>query len=207
MATGYEEIDKLMSGQNSLLEQQKAEQNKIVDTGLEKAQNEVNRQKEEYDREAQKEGKALYADYRKQANPYGATAEQLASQGLNKSGYAETTQTRMYNEYQRNVTTLMTETRRLKAEADLQMTQAFLDADIQKAQNALAIYQQQAQLALQEYELKYSREQFEYQKERDRIADMQWEKQYQAGLQAQAQSQNNWEREYQLSLENARRRS
>ena len=155
MATGYEEIDNLMQEQNTLLEQQKAEQNKIVDTGLEKTQNEINRQKEEYDREATKQGKALYADYRKQSNPYGATAEQLASQGLNKSGYAETTQTRMYNEYQRNVTTLMTETKRLKAEADFQMNQAFLDADIQKAQNALAIYQQQAELAITNYNLRY----------------------------------------------------
>lgn len=200
MAVGYEEIDSLMQQQNTLLEQQKAEQEKIIDTGLQKAQNEMNRQKEEYDREATKQGKALYTDYRKQANPYGATAEQLASQGLNRSGYAETTQTRMYNEYQRNVTTLMTETTRLKAEADFQMNQAFLDADIQKAQNALAIYQQQAQLAITNYNLRY-------QKYRDDVADMQWEKSYQLQKQQAQQSQSNWEREYQLSLENARRRS
>jgi hypothetical protein len=207
MATGYEDIDALMQEQNTLLDQQRAEQNKIIDTGLQKTQNEVDRQKAEYEREAVKQGKALYTDYRKQSNPYGVTAEQLASQGLNKSGYAESSQVNLYNAYQKNVTTLMTETTRLKAEADLQMNQAFLDADMQKAQNALAIYQQQAQLALQKYEMKFSREQFEYQKERDRIADAQWERQYQAGLQAQAQSQNNWEREYQLSLQKARRSS
>lgn len=200
MATGYEEIDSLMEEQKGLLEQQKAEQNKIVDTGLEKTQNEINRQKEEYEREAQKQGKALYSDYRKQSNPYGATAEQLASQGLNKSGYAETTQSRMYNEYQRNVTTLMTETTRLKAEADFQMNQAFLDADIQKAQNALAIYQQQAQLAITNYNLRY-------QKYRDDVSDAQWEKSYQLQLQQAQQNQANWEREYQLSLENSRRSS
>ena len=197
MATGYEEIDNLMKEQNTLLEQQKAEQEKIVDTGLEKTQNEINRQKEEYDREATKQGKALYADYRKQANPYGATAEQLASQGLNKSGYAETTQARMYNEYQRNVTSLMTETKRLKAEADFQMNQAFLDADIQKAQNALAIYQQQAQLAITNYNLRY-------QKYRDDVADAQWEKSYQMQQQQAQQSQANWEKEYQLSLAKSR---
>jgi hypothetical protein len=200
MAVGYEEIDSLMQEQNTLLDQQKAEQEKIIDTGLQKTQNEVNKQKEEYDREATKQGKALYTDYRKQANPYGATAEQLASQGLNKSGYAETTQTRMYNEYQRNVTTLMTETTRLKAEADFQMNQAFLDADIQKAQNALANYQQKAQLAITNYNLRY-------QKHRDDVADMQWEKSYQLQKQQAQQSQSNWEREYQLSLEKSRRSS
>ena len=200
MAVGYEEIDNLMQEQNTLLDKQKAESDKMIETGLQKTQNEVNRQKEEYEREATKQGKALYTDYRKQANPYGATAEQLASQGLNKSGYAETTQTRLYNEYQRNVTTLMTETTRLKAEADFQMNQAFLDADIQKAQNALAIYQQQAQLAITNYNLRY-------QKYRDDVADAQWEKSYQLQKQQAQQSQANWEREYQLSLEKARRSS
>ena len=200
MAVGYEEIDNLMQEQNTLLDKQKAESDKMIETGLQKTQNEVNRQKEEYEREATKQGKALYTDYRKQANPYGATAEQLASQGLNKSGYAETTQTRLYNEYQRNVTSLMTETTRLKAEADFQMNQAFLDADIQKAQNALSIYQQQAELAITNYNLRY-------QKYRDDVADAQWEKSYQLQKQQAQQSQANWEREYQLSLEKARRSS
>ena len=200
MAVGYEEIDNLMQEQNTLLDKQKAESDKMIETGLQKTQNEVNRQKEEYEREATKQGKALYTDYRKQANPYGATAEQLASQGLNKSGYAETTQTRLYNEYQRNVTTLMTETTRLKAEADFQMNQAFLDADIQKAQNALSIYQQQAELAITNYNLRY-------QKYRDDVADAQWEKSYQLQKQQAQQSQANWEREYQLSLEKSRRYS
>ena len=194
----YEEIDNLMDKQNTLLEQQKIEQNKIIDTGLEKVQNEVNRQKEDYDREATKNAKALYSDYRKQSNPYGATAENLASQGLNKSGYAESSQVNLYNNYQKNVTTLITETNKLKADADFQMNQAFLDADIQKAQNALAIYQQQAQLALTEYNLRY-------QKYRDDVSDSQWERSYQLQQQQAQQSQANWEREYQLSL--ARRSS
>lgn len=198
MAGTYEDIDKLMEQQNQNLEQQQTVQSQIVDKGLEKVQNEVNKQKEDYEREATKQGKALYTDYQKQANPYSATAENLASQGLNKSGYAESSQVNLYNNYQKNVTTLMTETTRLKAEADFQMNQAFLDADIQKAQNALAIYQQQAQLALTEYNLRY-------QKYRDDVADAQWEKSYQLQQQQAQQSQANWEREYQLSL--ARRSS
>jgi uncharacterized membrane-anchored protein YhcB (DUF1043 family) len=103
MAGTYEDIDNLMNRQNSLLDQQKQEQNKIIDTGLEKTQNEVNRQKEEYEREATKTAKGLYTDYRKQSNPYGATAEQLASRGLNRSGYAESSQVNMYNSYQRSL--------------------------------------------------------------------------------------------------------
>lgn len=197
MATGdYSEIDTLMEKQNQNLEEQKNLQNQIVDTGLQKVQNEVNKQKEEYDKEATKTSSALYADYKKQSNPYGANAEQLASQGLNKSGYAESSQVNLYNNYQKNVTEVLNNTAKLKAEADFNMNQAYLDADIQKAQNALSLYQQQAELALTEYNLRY-------QKYRDDVSDEHWEKEYQLQVQQANQSQANWEKEYQLSLLNS----
>ena len=200
MEEGYEEIDRLFAEQNANLEQQQTLQNEIIDKGIQKVQNEGERQKAEYEREAEKTAKGLYTDYRKQANPYGATAETLASQGLNRSGYAESTQTQMFNSYQRNVTELVNTTRQLKADVDFQFSQALVDADIQKAQSALTLYQQKAQLALQEYDMKFNREQFNYQKERDRIQDEQWERQFQFQQQQANQSQANWEREYQLSL-------
>ena len=94
------------------------------------------------------------------------------------------------------------------------MNQAYLDADIQKAQNQLSTYKQQMELALTEYDLKVNREHFEYQKERDRVADEQWERTYQLQQQQMQmqqqqaqQSQANWEREYQLSLQKSRRSS
>lgn len=195
-----EAIDDLMAGQNQNLEQQKQVNNRIIDTGLQKTQNEVNRQKEEYDKEATKSAKALYTDYKKQSNPYSANAEQLASQGLNKSGYAESSQVNLYNSYQKNVTEIINNTAKLKADADFNMNQAYLDADIQKAQNEFAIYQQQAQLALTEYDLKYT-------VHRDKIADEQWERQFALQQQQANLSQSNWEKEYALSLENARRSS
>ncbi len=204
MATGYEDIDNLMNQQNQNLEQQKEINNQIINTGLQKTQNEIDKQKKEYDEEATKSAKALYSDYKKQSNPYGANAEQLASQGLNKSGYAESSQVNLYNSYQKNVTELITTANKLKADKDFEMNQAYLEADIQKAQNTLAIYQQQAQLALTEYELKYDREKFDYQKYRDSVADSQWERQFAMQQQQNAQSQSNWEREYALSLENSR---
>ena len=205
MATGYEDIDKVMQQQNTLLQQQEAKQNEIVDLGLQKTQAQVEKQKAEYQQEAEKSGKQLYTDYRKASNPYGANAENLASQGLNKSGYAESTQTQLYNAYQKNATTLMTETQKLKADADFQMNQAMIDADVQKAQSALSLYQQQAQLALQEYDMKHTRD-------RERVADEQWERQFQLQReqfdfqkQQAQQSQSNWEREYQMALQNSSR--
>ncbi len=204
MATGYEDIDNLMTEQNENLNKQTEIGNQIIDKGLEKVQNEVNKQKQEYEEDATKTGKALYVDYKKASNPYGATAEQMAEQGLNKSGYAESSQVNMYNSYQKNVTELINTTNKLKAEADFKMNQAYIDADVQKAQNELDIYKQRMSLGITEYELKVNRDQFEYQKERDRVADEQWEKSYQLQVQQTQQSQANWEREYQLSLANRR---
>ena len=196
MATGYEDIDKVMQQQSTLLQQQEQKGNEIIDLGLQKTQAQVDKQKAEYEQEATKAGKQLYTDYRKASNPYGATAEQLASQGLNRSGYAESTQTQLYNTYQKNATTLMVETQKLKSEADFQMNQAFLDADIQKAQNAITIYQQKAQLALQEYEMKFSRDQWEWQKQQAQL-----DRQYQASR--DAISDQRWQKEFELSLRKA----
>ena len=196
MPTGYEDIDRVMQQQNSLLQQQEQKGNEIIGLGLQKQQAQVDKQKAEYEQEATKAGKQLYTDYRKASNPYGATAEQLASQGLNRSGYAESTQTQLYNTYQKNATTLMVETQKLKAEADFQMNQAFLDADIQKAQNAIQIYQQKAQLALQEYEMKFSRDQWEWQKQQAIL-----DRQYQANR--DAISDQRWQKEFELSLKKA----
>ena len=198
MATGYEDIDRVMQQQNTLLQQQETKGNEIVDLGLQKTQAQVDKQKAEIDEETTKQGKQLYADYRKASNPYGANAEQLASQGLNKSGYAESTQTQLYNTYQKNATTLMTETKKLKAEADFQMNQAYVDADIQKAQNAITIFQQKAQLALQEYEMKFARDQWEWQKQQAEL-----DRQYQASRDAMSDAQ--WQKEYQLSLSKSKK--
>lgn len=200
MATGYEDIDEMMTQQNANLEKQRATQDTIVDKGLQKAQNEVDRQKQEITDEATKQGRALFTDYQKQVDPYGARAEQLQANGLANSGYAESSKVRMYNDYQRNVTSLMTNATKLKSEADFNMNQAYIDADIQKAQNSLALYQQQAQLLLTEYDLKNDRDKFEYQKERDRIADEQWERQFAFQQQQADLQQSNWERQYQASL-------
>ena len=200
MPTGYEDIDRVMQQQNSLLQQQEQKGNEIIDLGIQKQQSLVDKQKADYDREAEKTGRQLYSDYRKASNPYGATAEQLASQGLNKSGYAESTQTQLYNTYQKNATTLMVETQRLKADADFQMNQAYMEADIQKAQNAIAIYQQKAQLALQEYDMKFARDQWEWQKQQAEL-----DRQYQASR--DAISDQRWQKEFELSLAKSKKAS
>lgn len=182
MATGFEEIDNVINESKSLLEKSTAEQNKIVDLGIQKATNAANKQKQELDEEAEKQGKQLYTDYRKQSSAYGVNAENLASQGLNNSGMAESSKVDVYNTYQKNVTTLAVETRKLKANVDFELNNAMIEADVQKAENAANKYLQQMQLLMTEYDMRLAREQFEYQKQRDLISDSQIDREYQLSL-------------------------
>lgn len=198
----YSDVDNLMSNQNQLLDDQQKLQDKIVDMGTQQAVTRLEKQKTDQQEEAQKEASGLYTNYKKQSQQYGANQEQLVARGLGNSGYAESSQVSLYNTYQKNVTEVMNNNNKIKAEIDLSITEAYQNADIQKAQNAITLYQQKAELLLNEYNLRYQkyrdavgdeqweksyalqREQFEYQKQRDQVSDGQWEKQYALSLQS-----------------------
>jgi len=201
-STGYEDLDALYNSQNQALENQKEMQKNIIDRQTDIEVNRMNTEKADYDEEATKEAKGLYANYKKASSNYGAEAEARAERGLNNSGYAESSQVNLYNTYQKNVTEVMNTTNKLKAKVDLSINEAYAKADVQKAQAELALYEQQTDLALQTYQFKqnrdqfewqketwqkefdFNREQFEYQKQRDAVSDAQWEKQYQLSLQS-----------------------
>ena len=201
MAVGNdEEIDNMMDEQNQMLEHQKNLQNKIVDTQTKQQVDRLNYNKEEQQKEAEKEASALYTNYKKQSQQYGVNQEQLVAQGLANSGYAESTKTALYNEYQSNVTEVMNTNSKLKAEFDMSINEAYQNADVQKAQNELSLFSQKSNLLLQEYTLKY-------QKYRDDVADEQFERQMALQERNEEQSQKNWEKEYALSLEKSRRSS
>lgn len=189
MAEGYEDIERLTTNQNQMLDNALQQQQDITNkqTALNVA--ELERNKQEIDKDVDKTNKALYAEYRKATNPYGQNAENLASQGLGNSGYAETTQTNLFNTYQRNVTDTLNNARDLKSDFDFQISKARQTGDITLAQNALAIYNQKMQLLTQEYELRNNREQFLYQKDQDRLAQTNWEKEY-------AMQQNQWQQTF-----------
>lgn len=196
-STGYEDLDNLYNQQSKALETQKDMQKQIIDKQTDVEVNRMNTEKADYDKEATKEAKGLYANYQKASSNYGAEAELRAERGLNNSGYAESSQVNLYNEYQRNVTEVMNTTNELKAKVDLAINEAYANADIQKAQAELELYKQQAQLALQTYEYKQSRDQFEWQKNT-------WQQEFDYQKQRDAISDSQWERQYQLSLQNSR---
>lgn len=189
----HQAIDELENKQNDYLAEQQRLNDQIIDKGLEKTKLQTDFQRQQYEQDATKTAKGLYTDYQKQASDYGTNAENIASKGLMNSGYSESSKVSLYNNYQRNVTSIVTELNREKAQLDLQMNQAYLDADIQKAQNMANTFAQKMELAMNTYQLRYTLY-------RDQIADEQWQKQYELQLRQLEMSQANADRDYQLSL-------
>lgn len=64
----------------------------------------INEEKAQAQKDYLKEQKSAYGDYQRQIDPYGVNAERLAMNGLENSGYAESSQVRMYNQYQARIT-------------------------------------------------------------------------------------------------------
>ena len=178
MAEGYENIDKYVANYNQMLDKSLQQQNDIVNKQTQMQVDSLGRQKEDIDRETVQQNRALYQDYKKNSNPFGQQAENLAGQGLANSGYAETTQARMYNTYQNNITATLNNARQLKADVDFQINQARQTGDITLAQNALQLYNQRMQLLSQEYDMRNNREQFLYQKQQDALAQRNWQTEF-----------------------------
>ncbi len=192
----YEAIDSLESKQNDILDNSIAKQQEIINKQTQMNVDQLQRQKDKLDDDVTKTNKALYTEYKKNNNPYGANAEKLASKGLGNSGYAETTQTNLYNTYQRNITDTLNNARNLKSDFDFQMAQARQQGDITLAQNILDIYNQKLQLLTQNYELRSNREQFLYQQGRDKVADDQWNKTFNYQQQRDKVSDNQWQQTF-----------
>ena len=191
MATGYEDIDSLMNQQNNLLNEQQKKQADLINQQTQIQTDELNHEKAKIDKDVEKTTSGLYTNWQKQANQYGVQAEQLAQQGLSNSGYAETTKTALYNTYQRNVTETLNNARDLKSDYDFKIAQARQQGSVQQAQAALDLYKQRAELLTQNYELRQNREQYLYQKERDKISDNQWQKTFDEQVR-QNEIENQW---------------
>lgn len=196
MATGYEDIDRLTEQQGTILDESLKKQEEIVNKQTQMNVDELERNKAEIDEQAKKTNQGLYTEYKKASNPYGVNAETTYARGLGNSGYAETTQTNLYNTYQKNVTDTINNAQKLKSDFDFQISQARQNGDITLAQNALQIYMQKMQLLTQEYELRNNREQYLYQKEQDALAQSNWEKEYAYQQERDAVSDQQWQQSF-----------
>ena len=174
----YKDIEDLTSKQNSLLDEQANKQREINEASTQMAVDELARERDKIDAQTAKTTSGLYTNYQKNVNNYGVQAEQRARMGLANSGYAESSRIKLYNDYQKNVTDTVNEANKLKADFDFKIAQARQNGNLAQAQSDLALLTQKMQLLTQEYDLRNNREQFLYQKERNAVADNQWQQNF-----------------------------
>lgn len=116
----------------------------------------IEQQKDQANKDYIKEQSGAYVDWQKQSNQYGANAEQMASAGMQNSGYSESSQVSMYNTYQNRVATA----RETYNRAILNYDNAIKDAQLQNnsalAEIAYQALQTSLELSLQGFQYKNS---------------------------------------------------
>ena len=114
----------------------------------------IEQQREQAHKDYIKEQSGAYVDWQKQSNQYGVNAEKMAAQGLQNTGYSETSQVGMYNAYQNRVAVA----REVFAEASLSYDNAIKEARLQNsatlAEIAFNTLQTKLELGLEGFQYK-----------------------------------------------------
>ena len=109
----------------------------------------IEQQKEQANKDYQKEQSGAYVDWQKESNRYGANAETMAANGFVASGYGESSQVSMFNQYQNRVATA----REVFNKAILNYNNSIQEAKLQNnsvlAEIAYNTFQKELELALQ----------------------------------------------------------
>ena len=133
-------INTWQNTQNEIADKNAAYQVELQNQNKEKAQ-------KEFDREAIASKNAYY-DF---INPYGANAEIQAQNGLNNTGYAETTKLGAWNTQQNRTAQARATMNNAKQQYDNAIKEIELNRDTTKSQYALQALQQQLEAALNEF--------------------------------------------------------
>lgn len=115
---------------------------------------EIQQQKDWAKKDYTKEQSGAYVDWQKQSNQHGVRAEQLADQGMQNTGYSESSQVSMYNTYQNRVATAREAYTRAVQNYDNSITEARLQNNSALAEIAYKALQQQLELSLQGFQYK-----------------------------------------------------
>lgn len=114
----------------------------------------VEQQKEQANKDYTKEQAGAYVDWQKQSNQYGANAEQMAANGLTNTGYSESSQVSMYNQYQNRVATARDAFTRAILNYDNSIKEAQLQNNSKLAEIAYQALQTQLELSLAGFQYK-----------------------------------------------------
>lgn len=129
---------------------QKKQQQEQTDFAIEK----IEQQKDEATKDYIKEQSGSYVDWQKQSNQYGADAEQKAAGGLAYSGFSESSQVAMYNQYQQRVVAARESFTRAVTDYNNAITEAKLQNNAALAQIAFESLQKRLELSLQGFQYK-----------------------------------------------------
>lgn len=116
----------------------------------------INQQKEQSTKDYTREQKASYVDYMKQINPYSVDAEKLAANGLQNSGYGESSRVSMWNTYQNRYATARESYNNAILNYDNGIKEAQLANSSALAQIAYNSLQQELELSIQGFQYKNS---------------------------------------------------
>lgn len=129
---------------------QSANQQRLTDFTVEK----IEQEKEWAEQDYKKEQSAAYVDWQKQSNAYGTNAEKTAAAGLQNSGYSETSQVNMYNQYQNRVATAREAFVRAIQNYDNMIKEARLQGNAALAEIAYNALQTSLEVSLQGFQYK-----------------------------------------------------
>ena len=115
---------------------------------------EIEQNKAQAQKDYTKEQSGAYVDWQKQSNEYGAEAEQRAAQGLENTGFSESSQVSMYNAYQNRVATARESFNRIVLDFNNKITEARLQNNSALAEIAFKSLQQRFEYALQRFQYK-----------------------------------------------------
>ena len=219
------EADKYYQAQIDASKEWAQTQQNLQNQQTEFAIQEINQNKEQARKDYLKEQSGSYVDWQKQANKYGAEAERMAASGLTGTGYSESSQVAMYNQYQNRVavaresynlavqnynnaiTNAMLQNNSILAEIAYQSFQTELELSLQGFQykNTLLLDQMDKKTALEDTYWRreqdvltqlYNERDFAYRQEQDAIANDQWEKEFAETVNQNAIRNEQWQAEF-----------
>lgn len=115
---------------------------------------EIEQKKDQAEEDYTKEQSGAYADWKKQSAKHGVNAEQIADQGLQNTGFSESSQVRMYTAYQERVVAARETFSRIVQDFDNDITQARLQNNAALAEIAYQSLEKRLQLNLEGFNQK-----------------------------------------------------
>ena len=148
------DADKYYQAQIDASKQWANTQSEIQKQETEFAIQQVEQQKEQTEKDYTREQQGAYVDWQKQSSQHGVQAEQKAMQGLQNTGYSESSQVSMYNTYQNRVATARESYNTAIQNYNNSITQARLQNNAKLAEIAYQALQSQLELSLQGFQYK-----------------------------------------------------